>query len=112
MKHLAIARPWIAAVAVMTIGAPAIASSSLSSAASEEVRISVSYADLDLRNAAGIERLYRRLKSAASSACGPTSWRETGSLEQIANNKACAKQLLDRAVQKVDNDALTSLHLG
>lgn len=112
MKHLALAKPWIAAVAVATIAAPAIASASLTSVASEEVRISVNYADLDLSKAAGVEVLYRRLRSAASSACGPTSWSEVGSLEQIANNKACARQLVDRAVQKLDNAALTSLHLG
>lgn len=112
MKHTVPAKMWIAAVAVIAIGAPAIASASLSSLSSEEVRISVNYADLNLANPAGIEQLYKRLKYAAANACGPTSLREAGSLEQIANNKACVKQLLDRAVQKVDNAALSKRHPG
>ena len=112
MKESVRTKSWVAAVAVLLVSAPAASLASLESASSEEVRLSVSYGDLDLEKAAGIETLYQRLKSAASSACGSVTLREAGSLEQVVNNKACAKRLLDRAVQKVDNTALSRLHRG
>ena len=110
MKKSVSARIGFTAAAVLAVSLPVTSSASLKSASSEEVRLSVNYADIDLDSAAGVDRLYRRLKSAASGACGPTSLREAGSLEQVANNKACAKQLLDRAIQKVDNAELSKLH--
>jgi UrcA family protein len=112
MKKSVSARIGFAAAAVLAVCIPAASSASLESASSEEVRLSVNYADINLDSAAGVARLYRRLKFAVSSACGPTSLREAGSLEQIANNKACAKQLLDRAIQKVDNAELSKMHNG
>lgn len=112
MKESVTTKSWVAFAAVLLVTAPAVASASLASASREDVRLSVNYADLDLGKAAGVETLYQRLKYAASNACGPVTLREAGSLEQVVNNKACAKQLLDRAVQKVDNTALSNLHRG
>jgi UrcA family protein len=112
MKKSVLARIGITAAAVLAVSIPAVSSASLESASSEEVRLSVNYADINLDSAAGVDRLYRRLKSAASSACGPTSRREAGSLEQISNNRICAVQLLDRAIQKVDNAELSKRQGG
>ena len=111
MKESGTRKLWIAVAAIVLV-APAAALASLESVSSEEVRLSVSYADLDLSKAAGVETLYLRLKAAATRACGPTTLRQAGSLEQIMNNRDCAKRLLDRAVQKADNTALTKLHLA
>jgi UrcA family protein len=112
MKKSVLAKIAITAAAVLAVSIPAVSSASLESASSEEVRLSVNYADINLDSAAGVDRLYRRLKLAASSACGPTSLREAGSLEQVTNNKACAKQLLDHAIQKVDHAELSKRHNG
>jgi UrcA family protein len=112
MKKSVSTRIAFAAAAVLAAGIPAVSSASLESASSEEVKLSVNYSDINLDSAAGVDRLYRRLKSAASSVCGPTSLREAGSLEQISNNMTCAKQLLDRAIQKVDNAELSKRHNG
>jgi UrcA family protein len=111
MKESA-ARAGILATAILAIGLPAVGSASISSATREEVQLSVNFADLDLSAPAGVERLYVRLKSAVYRACGPTSLLTAGSLDAAVNNKTCARELLDRAVKKVDNAALSIRHSG
>jgi UrcA family protein len=101
---------WLPAVALLAISGSAMAS--VPGPNQESVRIEVSFADLDLDKAAGIETLYKRLRSAAAGACGPRSLTEAGSVRQVSNNKACFKDLLDRAVRKADNAALTRRHSG
>jgi UrcA family protein len=58
----------LAAAALALTSAPAFAQSD---AASQ--RLVVSYADLDLSTRQGVRTLDRRLRAAASTACGPTS---------------------------------------
>lgn len=98
------------AAALLAIGGPT--SATVPGPHQESVRIEVSYADLNLDEAAGIETLYQRLRSAAAGVCGPISLFEAGSVKQVTNNKACYKDLLDRAVRKADNAALTRRHSG
>lgn len=70
--------------------------------------VKVSYADLDLTDAAGARTLYARLKSAARRACGPEpSWRD---LHSTADYDACYHHALNKAVNGVDNDRLHALH--
>ena len=54
----------IAAVALLATTAPAIAQ-----AETAPPQVHVSYADLDLRNAAGVQQLDRRLRSAVKAVC-------------------------------------------
>ena len=67
----------------------------------------VSYADLDLSRSEGAATLYGRLLGAAKQVCGNPS----RSLEQIGQWKACYSSALDEAVVKVDEPALTIVHL-
>jgi len=110
MKQSTAAKAGLLAVAILAIGSPAVGSASLTTASREEVQLSVNFADLDLNAPAGIDRLYARLKSAAYRACGPTSLLTAGSLDAVVSNKTCARELLDSAVQKVDNAALSKRH--
>lgn len=70
--------------------------------------VTVSYADLDLTDAAGARTLYARLKSAARQACGPEpSLRDLRSTTDYAT---CYHHALNRSVNGVDNDRLHALH--
>lgn len=70
--------------------------------------VTVSYADLDLTDAAGARTLYARLKSAARQACGPEpSLRD---LHSTADYQTCYHRALNKSVNGVDNDRLHALH--
>lgn len=58
----------LAAVAAACLAAPAFAQS-----AAPDLRVVVSYADLDLASPAGQARLDRRIRTAVALACGPVS---------------------------------------
>lgn len=73
----------------------------------QEQRI-VNYADLNLNNAAGVEVLYRRIRTAARSVCGPTN-EVLPALR--ADDRKCVKDALEDAITRVDNVNLTAYHL-
>ncbi|MDH4047368.1 MAG: UrcA family protein [Gammaproteobacteria bacterium] len=110
MKESVKVRRIVPVVFALAMSVPGLVFASIPASTGEPVRIKVSYADLDLAKDDGIELLYRRLKSAASNACGPTSLLQAGSVRQVMGNRACYKDLLDRAVQKADNAALSKRH--
>lgn len=74
----------------------------------EPLTKAVSYADLNLNNQAGAERMYRRLRGAAYEVCAPlegrrgskTPWRE------------CVDRAVASAVERVNEPALTEHHLA
>lgn len=70
--------------------------------------VKVSYADLDLAEAAGARTLYARIQSAAREVCGP----QPGVLDlrEAAHYQACHAQAVARAVNRVGSDALHALH--
>ena len=79
------------------IGALALAATLPAAAA--ETRV-VRYDDLNLANAAGIERLERRINNAARDVCGATSdYRE--SLVMLADTKKCIAEAKARAMAQV-----------
>ena len=98
-------------VAFVVIGfgasAPAVASPQ---SQFEEGKISVSYADLNIQNAAGAKVLYSRLRRAAESVCDVKSYYESGSLARLTKSKQCYTKALDKAVVRIDSDALTKIH--
>jgi UrcA family protein len=75
-----------------------------------EASLSVSLADLNLSNDAGVEALYRRLQRAARQVCGPQNLRDSGSLQALKSNRQCANTSLDRAVAEIGEEALARLH--
>jgi UrcA family protein len=66
----------------------------------------VSYADLNLNNPAGVQKLYRRISAAARSVCGLN---EALSVQR-AMAKACTQKAIDDAVTKVSNHNLSAYH--
>ncbi len=97
---------------LLALCVPGIALASKPQSSMEQVTVKVSFADLNLDNEEGVEHLYRRIRSAASNACGPFTLRETGSLQRLRDNEVCYRELLDKAVKKVDNAALSKRHFG
>jgi UrcA family protein len=70
--------------------------------------IKVSYADLDISDAAGARTLYARIKSAAREACGPEP--AVLDLRDAAGYNACYEQAVAKAVNRVGSEQLHALH--
>lgn len=70
--------------------------------------VRVSYADLDLSEAAGAKTLYARIKSAAKEACGPEP--AVLDLRDAAGYNACYEQAVAKAVNRVGSEQLNALH--
>ena len=78
--------------------------------AREEVSTKVSYADLDVRTAAGAGVLYERIRSAARQICAPAQ-QEPGrtQLQRDMHERACVTAAVDGGVRRVDLPELTRL---
>ena len=74
---------------------------------SEPMKKTVTYGDLNLANAQGVEQLYRRIVGAARQVCVGLDGRSLIEKEQFS---ICIKQSIARAVTAVDQPALTALH--
>jgi len=72
----------------------------------------VQFADLNLSNPAGQATLYKRLKNAAKNACAVNSHHQTKSLSGLMEGKSCYKETLSSAVEQVNNNGLTKLHMS
>ena len=68
----------------------------------------VSYADLNVNNSAGVDALYKRIKKAAYEVCQiPTG---THQIKIESEFKACKADAIDRAVQQSNLPSLIALH--
>ena len=68
----------------------------------------VSYADLNVNNSAGVEALYKRIKKAAYEVCQiPTG---THQIKIESEFKACKADSVDRAIKQANLPTLTALH--
>jgi len=85
-----------------------LASAAAAHADSTEQRsVVVSTKGLDLRKAADVDELYRRLRAAAREACAPLESRSAAT--QVAWRE-CREGALQRAIAAVGSDALTQRH--
>ena len=97
----------LALAAAAAIGAPAMAEPSGVRPLDEPSRVAVSYADLNLGQAAGAAILLRRIRDAATIACGgPPDIRMTE--DRIAFDQ-CAHAAVAAAVARVDSPMLTAI---
>ncbi|MFO7277378.1 MAG: UrcA family protein [Pseudomonadota bacterium] len=74
----------------------------------EAVQVVVDYTDLDLSKPEGAATLYRRIKAAARTACGPNP--DPHRLHERRLFEQCFEQAVAKAVEKVDRATLTALH--
>jgi UrcA family protein len=76
--------------------------------AAEPIQVNVSYADLNLESAAGIQSLYGRLKFASQRVCAP--WDDGRSSHANFVFQRCYQTALDSAVAKINRPVLTAMH--
>lgn len=77
----------------------------------DDTSIKVSYADLNIESEAGASVLYLRLRRASEEVCGIRVHEINGSLVN-SKARACFREALEAAVDKVDSDALKKIHSG
>jgi UrcA family protein len=70
--------------------------------------LAVSYADLDLSKPAGAQTLYKRIKKAARSVCGPVD--NYTFVTPAKTFRQCYEHAIADAVAQVDRPSLTALH--
>lgn len=110
MKESIVVKSLITAVAIFAISAPAAASLGTDNDLNSAVR--VSYADLNLENAAGAQVLYSRLQRASKQACGVESYKNAGSISVKADMQRCYRNTLATSIEKIDSEELTKIHEG
>lgn len=94
---------FVAAFAIAAVSAaPALAEP-----VSRTTSIAVSYADLDLSRAEGVQTLSHRLKSAIDQVCGKPH--DTASQTVARKIRACRATAMDQAVAAIDAPLLTAL---
>ena len=110
MKESKLFKSLLATIVAVGLGVPAMVLASTSSHL-ETYKVTVSYADLNLENEAGVQVLYGRLQRASSNVCDATSLQIIGIIgrQQVSQ---CYRETLADLVQKVDNANLTRIHAG
>ena len=86
------------------------ASSAFAASPDAPVSIKVSIADLNMASEAGARTALRRLQYAADEACGGDIADQT--LGEQMQFRTCAKQALQRAVEAINQPALTAVSQG
>ncbi|MDX1508234.1 MAG: UrcA family protein [Woeseiaceae bacterium] len=102
----------VTGIAALLIGGLALPVAANASAPSQidVAQVSVSFADLNIQNEAGARVLYARLKQASEKVCSVEPYREAGSLSKTAEAEQCYADALDKAVSRIDSDALKKIH--
>lgn len=80
------------------------------SANTQRPSVTVQYEDLDLSTAAGVERLYQRISTAARNVCGPGEHHRN--IDIINAWEQCYNGAVDNAVASVGQPALTRYHVA
>jgi len=105
----------VATFVVIVLGGPAVVLAETPSNL-EDVKATVSYADLNLENEEGVRALYQRLQYASKAACNIASPKTAESIILESSHRRairqCYRETLANAVDKFDNDDLTRIHAG
>ena len=94
----------------LILSVPAVAAASQQSFDENSGALRVTYADLDLTSAAGVEVLYGRLQQASAMACDTGSRQQKGSIKASRAAADCYDEVLNNLVSKVANSKLTAMH--
>jgi UrcA family protein len=96
----------IAAGVAMTANADNYSETYVSTTAEGLRSISVSYADLDLSDQEGRNTLDRRVSSAAEKVCGPSNYRQAGSLRQATENRSCYRDAMADGMKQTSSEQI------
>jgi len=92
----------VAALALATLGGAAHAQT-----ASDPIRVTVSYGDLNIDQTDGAKALVQRIVAAADRACGYAP--DQRLLADLARYQACRTHAIDTAVAAVDSPTVTAM---
>jgi len=113
MKESKLFKRFVVTIVVTVLGGPAVVlASTYPFYEIESPKASVSYADLNLESEEGVRVLYRRLQYASKVVCSPKSLKITLSPFVNYQVRGCYRHTLSDAVDKVDNENLTRIHVG
>jgi UrcA family protein len=107
MKFVIAKHHALIGVAALTAGLIADMAGAEQPAAAEHKTVTVRYSDLDLSRSTDAHRLYRRIKSAARTACDYTP---VADLERLTRYERCVDQAITDAVAHVRSPQLTNIH--
>ena len=93
--------------ALAVVGVVASVASFAGTSSVDSPSVSVRYDDLNLSTKAGVDKLYRRISSAAREVCPDVYSRETST---VLAAQRCQTAAIARAVSQVNNPALAMLH--
>jgi UrcA family protein len=71
--------------------------------------VSISYTNADLHTEEGRAILQSKIKHAAEKVCGPTSFREAGSIANASHNRKCVNDAVTAAASQLDASRVASL---
>jgi len=115
MKESNLFKRLVATFVVIFLNSPAVV---LAEAPSyiEDVKATVSYADLNLDSEEDVRMLYQRLQYASKAACDIASPKITESIIMKPSRRRairqCYRESLFNAIDKFDNEDLTRVHAG
>ena len=78
-------------------------------AAATTASVSINFAESDLATAEGRAVVEHKIKRAAEKVCGPTSYREAGSLAAASHNRKCVEAAMATAVSQLDSSQVATL---
>jgi len=99
----------IATTAFVALVSPFMASASIKSTQINNSEVTVVYSAAELSSQYGKARIKGLVRQAARQVCGETSLREAGSLRNLAANKTCFNDAVEKAMNTVEGPQLTSI---
>ena len=99
----------IAVIVALGLGMPMLANGAVPSQGGTDA-VKVRFADLDIESKAGARVLYGRLQQASKQACNLYSYSQDRSLVYRSAAKDCYEGALEKAVSKIDSEALSEIH--
>lgn len=99
----------VAAVAVITLSSPFLASAVVKTSQISADKVAIRYNVSDLNSVAGREQLERQVRQTARMLCGVTSYTRSGSIKRFQQTNACYQEAVEGALQDIHGHALTAL---
>jgi len=96
----------MATLIAITLGGPTVVLACTAIEFDGVAHTHVTYSDLNLESADGVQQLYKRLQDASRKTCGVTSPMNAGTMAW----RACNRDTLSATVDKFDNEDLSKVH--
>ncbi len=106
MKESKLITSLLAASIVVFLGSPAVVLACTAYELYGDVHSHVSYSDLNLESADGVQELYERLQHATRKTCSVTSPMTAGTTAW----RSCYRDTLSDSIDKFDNEDLSKFH--